>query len=583
MSVNNPVFGTIPRQSVVGMENEWVKMFDPPKADPPTPDMVTPTNPVPEVMAATGMQAVPSPAHTLERQLMHGMKMPTWDGAKELVFFVFRDPTNPTASGGVYPAPTTRVPRGAIFHGHTQGSGPPPHTIHWHGIEPTPINDGVGHCSMEIGDYTYQWQPNFIGTYFYHCHRNTVQHFNFGLYGLLPIMPPDAYFATLDNPAIPIGACRDGKFRTAANLSIIRGPTGGAVPMVAGSGSGFEGALIANPYPGFIGGLLTDPDPLRQFPTNPHAMTVPYDVEAIWVLADRDSVWSDLAEDARTTFPAHGPHPGIDDDFARKPGRDGFFAFNQFNPDYWFVTGVPVKAHRGGTGTVDPAGAPPAGGGLPDGLIPPALNSGISGTQVAISAKVGQTILVRCLNGAYDVIDVTFPLDVTVIAWDGRALGVPPFGFNHPYMVPAGTPIHLSVARRFDALIRSDSEVNGVATVKFLSARHGGQAGTAPVAVTAEIPINIVWAAPTVSSISGSVFGSRAGEPLPGVTMVLTSDTGRQTVVTDASGNYSFAGLANGRYTIIPNLAGFQFFPREREATIVGADQTGQFFRGRAT
>ena len=49
------------------------------------------------------------------------------------------------------------------------------------------MNDGVGHCSMELGNYIYQWQPNFIGTYFYHCHRNTMQHFEFGLYGLLLI------------------------------------------------------------------------------------------------------------------------------------------------------------------------------------------------------------------------------------------------------------------------------------------------------------------------------------------------------------------------------------------------------------
>ena len=55
------------------------------------------------------------------------------------------------------------------------------------------MNDGVGHASMEIGEYTYQWQPNHIGSYFYHCHRNTIQHFEFGLYGFLIIEPPDAF------------------------------------------------------------------------------------------------------------------------------------------------------------------------------------------------------------------------------------------------------------------------------------------------------------------------------------------------------------------------------------------------------
>ena len=92
------------------------------------------------------------------------------------------DPANPSASGGTYPGPTLRMPRSVLFHAETSGKGPPPHTIHWHGIEPTPLNDGVGHCSMELGHYTYQWQPNFMGFYFAHCHRNTMQHFEYGLY-----------------------------------------------------------------------------------------------------------------------------------------------------------------------------------------------------------------------------------------------------------------------------------------------------------------------------------------------------------------------------------------------------------------
>ena len=574
MSVNNPLFGTILRQSVVGQENEWVKMFDPPTASPATPELVNPTNPVPEVMAAAGLANVPVTPHTILRGLMHGTKRFTWDGLKELVWFEIHDSEIPAAAGGVYPGCTTRIPRGVIFHGKVLGHGTPPHTIHWHGIEPTPINDGVGHCSMEIGNYTYQFQPNFIGTYFYHCHRNTVQHFNYGLYGLLPVMPPDAYFATQWNPAIPIGAGRDGRFRMQANVSLIKLPTGGGVPMDAGRGIGFEGATIPNPFPGFIGGNLNDPDPEAlnnnlpaslKFQTNPHAMTVPYDVEAIWVFADRDSVWSDLAPSPFTTFPRHGNVPGVDDRFDQNPGGQGFFAFNQFNPDYWFVTGVPVPAHRGETGRL-PATAE----------IPAALNSGMSGVQVPINAKVGQTIFLRCLNGAYDVTETTFPCDVTIIAWDGRSLGVPPYAFNHPYRVPAGTPIRQSVARRFGALIRSDVEVHGVATVKFCSARHGGQA-TAPVAVTAEIPINI---GPNVQAGTFSISGTATAA----TSLTLVGPGGNFTTVADAAGNYSFTGLANGDYVITPFLTGSTFAPRSLSVTIAGANVTGQnFARAQAT
>jgi hypothetical protein len=374
-----------------------------------------------------------------------------------------------------------------IFHGQTQGNGPPPHTIHWHGIEPTPINDGVGHCSMEIGQYLYQWQPNFIGTYFYHCHRNTMQHFEFGLYGMLLIEPPDAYFAsvvgadwrtgtipgviTLNN--IPIGACTDGRFRIACNLLTLP-------------------AAVRNRFPGFVGG-----DPVHGvaapgvLPTNPafdpHAFTVPYDVEALWVLDDRDAVWSDLASDARTTFPVHGLTPGVDDGFQENPGVNGFFAFNDYKATHWFVTGVPVQAALGGTGTI----APPA-------ILPPNLNGGKgtvrpgedtrkTGTQVAVNARVNETVLIRCLCAAYNKTRITFPVDVVIIAWDGRALGVPPFGlYNQAFVLPANTPYTISTARRFDALVNSAVPVpNSSVRVEFLETRGN------EVTVTALIPFSI--------------------------------------------------------------------------------------------
>jgi FtsP/CotA-like multicopper oxidase with cupredoxin domain len=424
---------TIHRQSVAGEENEWVKMFDPPTESPPTPELLTPTNPVPEFMAANGYASAPVAPNTVSRNLMHGMPITMWDG-KDVTFFLFQDPkllgkdaNGDNFSDGQFPGPTTRVPRGKIFHSQTSAGGPPPHTIHWHGIEPTPMNDGVGHCSMEVGQYTYQWQPNFIGSYFYHCHRNTMQHFEFGLYGFLIIEPPDAF----DGPNAG-GYPR----RTAANLA--------AFPQ----------------FPGFNSKALDTLDP--------HAMTVPYDVEALWVFDDRDSVWSDNMPDPRATFPRHGDQPGVNDQFLKGD-------FHDFNPDYFFVTGVNFPAPAGGTGTI-PAGI----------VVPPQLNSGVTGMQVPISASVGQTILVRTLNAAYVGIRVSFPVDVVVIAFDGRALGVPPLAqYNHAFNLPAGTPYELSTARRFDALIRSDVPVHGFGKVEYFDVRGGA------LLFTGKIPIDI--------------------------------------------------------------------------------------------
>lgn len=430
----------IPRRNVTPHENTWVKIFDPPTASPPTPELLEPTNPVPAFVAQTIDGAKMDMRNTVRRTLLHGLDLTTWNG-KELRFFSFTDPDIPLASNGTYPGPTIRVPRGVVFHGWTHGEGPPPHTIHWHGIEPTPINDGVGHCSMELGTYIYQWQPNFIGQYFYHCHRNTVQHFEFGLFGSLLIEPPDAY-----DPS-------DGKNvggyprRTAANLTDF--------PQ----------------FPGFVGGDLADGDP--------HAMTVPYDVEALWVLDDVDSVWRDLAPDARSTFPRHGDRPGINDNFRGDAGGgvgpDDFFAFHDFNPDFFFVTGQGFPAPVGSTVAIDP--------GI---TIPPDLNSGVSGMQVSVDAQVDQTILVRALCAAYVDTVITFPVDTVLIAFDGRALGVPPFGqYNHPITVPAGRPVEISTARRFDVLMRSETPVHDVATVEFRQPRNNA------VVFTGQIPIDI--------------------------------------------------------------------------------------------
>lgn len=471
MSFTNPA-NRILRRSVQGMEGMFAKMWDPPTESPATPELMSPTNPVPEVMAAAGFldRNPPDPLHTVQRQLMHGMTVSTWDG-RLMHWFAFRDPdgidngteiSNPKQ--GAYPAPTIRVPRGVIYHAVTQGSGPPPHTIHWHGQEPTPMNDGVGHCSMELGDYTYQWQPNFIGSYFYHCHRNTVQHFEFGLFGFTIIDPPDAFLSSIasTNPngsvvlnATPIGAGRDGKFRTAANLA--------AFPQF--------GQDNFNP--------LTAADPLGQFLTDPHAHTVPYDTEALWVLDDRDIKWSNLARNAKQTYPVQGNIPGINDNFHTHAGdpvlAGDFFAFNDYRSTHWYVTGVPFPGPVLGTGTASPGV-----------VIPPELMSGKSGVQVSINAAVNTNILIRILNAAYNNVRVTFPVDIVIIAWDGRSLGVPPYGnYNAPVLVPAGTTMEWSVARRFDCLIRTPDPVNGFATVDFIDTlrRNRRFTGRIPIAI----------------------------------------------------------------------------------------------------
>ncbi len=102
-------------------------------------------------------------------------------------------------SGRGLPSPLIRATEGEMIHVPLKASKRV-HTIHIHGQEPDPRNDGVGHTSFEVtGEYTYQWSPErgvpgdpnkgSSGTYFYHCHVNTVLHVQMGMFGALIIDP----------------------------------------------------------------------------------------------------------------------------------------------------------------------------------------------------------------------------------------------------------------------------------------------------------------------------------------------------------------------------------------------------------
>ena len=227
---------------------------------------------------------IAAPDVLFRRTLLVNIDLPLRDGGN-VPMWIIQDPDDPI-NGQTFPSPTIRLPQGALVHADVlcQGNA---HTIHWHGIEPTPMNDGVGKHSFEVvGPFIYQFQPRFAGTFFYHCHKNTVLHFEMGLYGLLIVDPPD--------PAAP--------------TVLATYPTGG---------------------PGFVARF----NPLAIAPTD-HAIR--YDVEAFWVADSIDSRWHTLGHDAfmQLADPADPVNPA---NFT----QDGFL--HDFQPDIFVMTGIPRR------------------------------------------------------------------------------------------------------------------------------------------------------------------------------------------------------------------------------------------------
>lgn len=189
---------------------------------------------------------------------------------------------------GTYPSKIIRVPQGALFHGEMKPRKGT-HTIHWHGIEPTAMNDGVGKLSFEVNSrYTYQWFAAEPGHYFYHCHHNTPLHFEIGMVGPLMVDPTPPSDLPQDDPLW----------------------------------EGFRRATEPGGYPTGGPGYTLRANGLYQ---NEHGDRLErYEAEAIWFVDDVDPRWHEQSHDH-----------GLGCPFGEDAGH------NIFEPKYFLITGVP--------------------------------------------------------------------------------------------------------------------------------------------------------------------------------------------------------------------------------------------------
>ncbi|HHJ15687.1 MAG TPA: copper oxidase [Gammaproteobacteria bacterium] len=117
----------------------------------------------------------------------------TMDDGRTVNMWGFSDGGGGGMGGATFPSAAMRVTQGQIVHSILSVNMMWAHTIHHHGIEPGWESDGVGHLTWDVRgtSFTYQWRPMHAGTYFYHCHTNTVLHAEMGMYGALIVDPPE--------------------------------------------------------------------------------------------------------------------------------------------------------------------------------------------------------------------------------------------------------------------------------------------------------------------------------------------------------------------------------------------------------
>ncbi|WP_191966229.1 DUF1566 domain-containing protein [Oryzomonas japonica] len=186
------------------------------------------------------------------------------------------------------------------------------------------------------------------------------------------------------------------------------------------------------------------------------------------------------------------------------------------------------------------------------------LNSTISTLQAQISAMVATPVAMSAsaLTAAVSTaitVTATFPSTengktATFTATGGNLLT---------------TPANVTIAGN-TASTTFNSASPGTFNIYVVDGLH---AGGAIVTITAT-------PAPTYG-ISGTISLNGAG--LQNVAVALTG-AASAAVLTDANGNYSFAGLQNGSYTVTPSRSGYSFQPSSRAVTVSNANVTGRDF-----
>ena len=121
----------------------------------------------------------------------------------------------------------------------------------------------------------------------------------------------------------------------------------------------------------------------------------------------------------------------------------------------------------------------------------------------------------------------------------------------------------------------SGSTVNTSSAIQLSSGAAAASTGASLSTSTTGSTVTIQQASATFS-ISGTISPGGSG------TMVMLTGTASSSTTANGSGNYTFAGLANGSYTVTPSNSGYTFTPSSRVVNVSGANVGAINFSGTA-
>ncbi len=277
--------------------------------------------------------------------------------------------------------------------------------------------------------------------------------------------------------------------------------------------------------------------------------------------------------------PLHALMDGVD-------GGNAVFAYastpafpNQSNmaANYWVDVIYATSASYSISGTIAGPAAPGAS----------VILGGASSTTTTADAS-GNYNFNGLANGTYTVTPVSTiyefgPSSQAITVNNGHVLNVnftSGFGISGTITGPRGPGATLALTGASSATTIADGSgnysftglPNGVYTVAVSNGSYVFTPTSQSATVNGASVTGVNFTSPNIATISGNV-GSPGGS---GATVLLT---GASTAVTtaDASGNYSFPGLANGSYTVTPTNAGYVFSPAGRAINLNGTNATANF------